>query len=153
MNSELVQVGFTAGLFYSLQNTMEKIIFNKSEGNINDYFLFRLYVMVIIFSSIYFFYPSLLTIMTNTKMDVVKFAKDNYIYVFISAIFVLISIYFMGYGFNRFDISVFTPVYLISYLCFNIAVGILLFKEPITTNKVIGVSFAIASIILFNLDI
>ena len=152
MKQGLIQIGFIAGMFYTLQNAMEKIIFNKTEGNVNDYFILRLLFMTLIFAGIYFLFPSLLSIMTDTKMDIINFSKQNWGLVLASACFVTISVYFMVLGLSKYDVSVFSPVYLITYLCLNICMGVFLFKESITLNKVVGLAFAIASIILFNLD-
>jgi drug/metabolite transporter (DMT)-like permease len=151
MISGVLQFGFIAGLFHSLQNTTEKLIFNKSNGNINDYYMLRLTIMTIIFGVIYVFFPSVLNIMSNTKMDLINFTKLNYGLVITASCFVLISIYFMGVGISRYDISVLAPIFLISYLLLNVLLGIFLFKEPLTLNKIIGLFFAITSIILFNI--
>lgn len=152
MMQGLLQIGFVTGLFHALQNTIEKIIFNRTEGNINDYFMLRLIFMTLIFAVIYFFIPSMLSIVTKTKLDILRFTKLNYGLIIASSCFVIISVYFMILGISKFNISVFTPVYLITYLCLNVCIGIFLFKESVTINKIIGLAFAITTIILFNLD-
>lgn len=152
MMQGLLQIGFVTGLFHALQNTIEKIIFNRTEGNINDYIMLRLIFMTLIFAVIYFFIPSMLSIVTKTKLDILRFTKINYGLIIASSCFVIISVYFMILGISKFNISVFTPVYLITYLCLNVCIGIFLFKESVTINKIIGLAFAITTIILFNLD-
>lgn len=152
MNQGLLQIGFIAGLFYTLQNAIEKMIFNKSGGNVNDYLVLRLPIMSLIFAIIYFIFPKLLTSLSNKKMNIIPFAKANYGLIIASSVFVIVQIYFMGLGFSKFDVSTFSPIYLISYLSLNIIMGLILFKEELTMNKIIGLSFAIVSILLFNMD-
>lgn len=152
MNQGLLQIGFIAGLFYTLQNGVEKLIFNKSNGNVNDYFMLRLPITTLIFGIIYFIFPRLLKSLSDNNMNLEVFAKSNYGLVIASSVFGIISIYFMYLGLSKFDVSTFSPIYLISFLSLNIIMGILLFKEPLTLNKIIGLAFAIVSIILFNMN-
>jgi len=140
-----------AGLFYTLQNTFEKTIFNNPKNNVNDYFLIRLCFMVLIFGFMYFVFPRFTNSISSTKLDLINYIKNNLWLTILSASCVVVSVYFMSFGLSKYDISTFTPVYMIIYLILNVLSGIIIFKDVFTLKKMIGLAFAIVSIILFNL--
>jgi drug/metabolite transporter (DMT)-like permease len=153
MEYNMITISLIAGISYSLQNFFEKTIFNSPNTNVNDYFILRVFFMLIIFSIIYLVYPNMLSAGNHKSTnDLFSYAKKYWALTLASAIFVVISVFYMGVGLSRYDISSFTPIYLITFLLTNMLFGFIIFKDKITYAKIIGIGFAIASIILFNLD-
>jgi len=163
MNLNIITLSLIAGIAYSLQNITEKYIFNK-DTNINivkDYFLTRMLFTFLIFLTIYLLSPKIINIIFNTNYknkkvnisnslnNLLLFIINYWFITLIASVFFVISVYFMLIGLNKYPISKFTPIFLISYLCINIIAGYLLFNEIITIYKILGLILAIISIILF----
>ena len=149
----MITLSLIAGIAYSLQNFFEKTIFNSPATNVNDYFILRVFFMLILFSGIYLLFPQSLAAGNHkSNNNLVSYIKKYWALTLASAIFVVVSVYYMNVGISRYDISAFTPIFLITYLVVNMLFGFIVFKDKVTYSKIIGIGFAVASIILFNRD-
>ena len=149
----MITLSLIAGIAYSLQNFFEKTIFNSPETNVNDYLILRVCFMLILFTGIYLLFPQFLAAGNHkSNNNLVSYIKKYWALTFACAIFVIVSVYYMNVGLSRYPISSFTPIFLITYLVVNMLFGFIVFKDKVTYSKIIGMGFAIASIILFNLD-
>jgi drug/metabolite transporter (DMT)-like permease len=149
----MITLSLIAGIAYSLQNFFEKTIFNSPETNVNDYFILRVFFMLILFSGIYLLFPQSLEAGNHKSYNnLISYTKKYWGLTLASAIFVVVSVFYMNVGISRYDISSFTPIFLITYLIVNMLFGFIVFKDKVTYSKIIGIGFAVASIILFNRD-
>jgi drug/metabolite transporter (DMT)-like permease len=149
----MITLSLIAGIAYSLQNFFEKTIFNSPSTNVNDYFILRVFFMLILFSGVYLLFPQSLAAGNHkSSNNLVSYIKKYWALTLASAIFVVVSVYYMNVGLSRYDITSFTPIFLITYLVVNMLFGFIIFKDKVTYSKIIGIGFAIASIILFNRD-
>lgn len=149
----MINVSLIAGISYSLQNFFEKTIFNSPSTNVNDYILLRVIFMLVIFSSIYLIFPQSLSAGNHKSGNhLISYFKKYWALTLASAIFVIVNIFYVNVGLSRYQITSFTPIFLITYLVVNMLFGFIIFKDKVTYSKIIGLGFAIASIILFNLD-
>lgn len=149
----MISISLLAGISYSFQNFIEKTLFNSPDTNVNDYFILRVFFMLIVFSIVYTFLPTTLKAGNHkSQNNLIQYTKKYWILTLASSIFVILSVFYMNVGISRYPISSFTPIFLISYLVVNILFGFIIFKDKISYTKIIGIVLAISSIILFNID-
>jgi drug/metabolite transporter (DMT)-like permease len=153
MELNMINISLIAGISYSFQNFVEKIIFNSPETNVNDYFILRVFFMLIVFSAVYTFLPNTLKAGNHkSQNNLLSYTRKYWLLTLASAIFVVLSVFYMNVGISRYPVSSFTPIFLISYLVVNLLFGFIVFKEKFSYSKIVGLGFAIASIILFNIE-
>ena len=142
-------VGLLTGLFNSLFFTMEKLVFNSI--NLNDYIILRLVFSFIIFFVLYIINPNLFD-KTENKLLNGKIFKNTKVILLIIAISVL-SIFFWlskNYGFDNFDLSIFTTTFLITSVLVITLIGVIFFKENLNYYQYFGVILAIIAVLLVN---
>lgn len=142
-------IGLLTGIFNSVFFTMEKIVFNSV--NLNDYIMLRLLFSLIIFSVIYLINPKLFDTTENTLFNGKVFTNIKVILLIICIS--ILSIFFWlskNYGFDNFNLAVFTTTFLITSVLVVTLIGVLYFKETLNNYQYIGIILAIISVLLIN---
>jgi len=147
----------TGSLLYSIQNYVEKLIFQHPGGDINKYFLLRnliiswafimfLIVMHVLESK----YVSLKNIMNTISWS--SFLNSRYLLglTLLASFFVLVGSYlsYLGIKFN--PIATFVPLFTLVYLVTTVMIGIGFLGEKINKIQAVGIILAVIAIILIE---
>jgi drug/metabolite transporter (DMT)-like permease len=142
-------IGLLTGILNSVFFTMEKIVFNSV--NLNDYIMLRLLFSLIIFFVIYLINPKLFDTTENTLFNGKIFTNIKVILLII-CISILSILFWLSknYGFDNFNLSVFTTTFLITSVLVVTLIGVLYFKETLHYYQYIGIVLAIIAVLLIN---
>lgn len=150
-------IGILTGLFNSIFFTIEKYLFTSLKLNTNDYVLIRLVMSFLLYLSIYFIKPKLFDNTKNIEYkNIFNFNDKYYLKLFLLIVLVsILSILFWlskNYGFDNYNINVFTTIFLVTTIVITTLLGFLLFNEKLNKYQIIGLVLAIISILLINID-
>ncbi len=118
--------------------------FEFIQDNTNDYMLY----LTVLFSFSLIF--GLLLMLVRGKKYRIKWNKQTLVGGFILGIFNYLSTLFFIRGLNEMNVSVFIPILNVSIVALSAILGLILFKEELRRNKIIGIIIAILAILLIS---